>query len=124
MEFRIILQQLLKEYNFTQVELAKRANIKPSQISEWLKGKANPGYETLKKLAVAFDVSSDYLLGLSDDGIHFGGKVEKTPAGGNTVEERELLEDYHELSKEGKELVKVTIKTLLGSARSGKVKKA
>ena len=124
MKFGKILKELRLEQNLSQVELAKRAQLAPSCIAMLESESRTPTANTLIQLSAVLHVSVDYLLGLSDEGIHFGGKVETTPAGGNTAEERELLEDYHELSKEGKELVKATIKTLLGSARSGKVKKA
>ena len=124
MKFGEILKNLRIEKGLTQKELANACNVTATCICQLENGSRNPTGSTVAVLARFFDVSSDYLLGLSDEGIHFGGKVAKTPAGGNTAEERELWEDYHELSKEGKELVKATIKTLLGSARSGKAKKA
>lgn len=64
--FSEVLEILMKEKNLNQSQLAKLMGIKQSQISEWLKGKAKPGYDNLKKLAVVFEVSADYLLGLSN----------------------------------------------------------
>ena len=66
-EFSEILGELLRENNLTQSAFAKKAGIKQSQVSEWLKGKAKPGYDNLKQIALAFDVSADYLLGLTDE---------------------------------------------------------
>ena len=54
------------ERNLTQVAFAKKIGVKQSQVSEWLKGKAKPGYDVLKSMAVAFDVSADYFLGLTE----------------------------------------------------------
>lgn len=65
-DFSRILAEFLKENNLTQVAFAKKANVKQSQVSEWLKGKAKPGYDTLKQIALAFNVSADYLLGITD----------------------------------------------------------
>ena len=56
----------LVERNLTQVAFAKIIGVKQSQVSEWLKGKAKPGYDTLKNMSVAFNVSADFFLGLKD----------------------------------------------------------
>lgn len=52
------------ENNLTQVAFTKIIDVKQSQVSEWLKGKAKPGYDTLKKMSLAFNVSADYFLGI------------------------------------------------------------
>ena len=67
MEFRHILKEFLSENNLTQVEFAKRIGAKQGQVSEWLKGKAKPGYDTLKQISLAFNISADYFLGITDD---------------------------------------------------------
>ena len=40
--------------------------VKQSQVSEWLKGKAKPGYDILKSMAISFEISADYFLGIID----------------------------------------------------------
>ena len=65
-EFSNILKDFLTEKNLTQVAFAKIIGVKQSQVSEWLKGKAKPGYDTLKSMAIAFNVSADYFLGLQE----------------------------------------------------------
>ena len=67
MEFRQILQEFLTENNMSQSAFAKKIGVKPSQVSEWLRGKAKPGYDTLKQMATALNVSADYFLGLSEN---------------------------------------------------------
>lgn len=64
--FSEILSALMKERKYTQTKLAELMEIKQSQISEWLSGKAKPGYDNLRKLAQVFEVSADYLLMLTD----------------------------------------------------------
>ncbi len=64
--FSEILTEFLIEYNLTQTAFAKAIGVKQSQVSEWLKGKAKPGYDTLKSIATAFNVSADYLLGIKE----------------------------------------------------------
>ncbi len=64
--FTEILRDFLSENNITQTEFAKKIGVKQSQVSEWLRGKAKPGYDTLKAMAIAFNISADYFLGITD----------------------------------------------------------
>lgn len=66
-EFKQILKEFLKENNLTQVEFAKAVGAKQSQVSEWLYGKAKPGYDYLRAMAAAFNISADYFLGITDE---------------------------------------------------------
>ena len=65
-EFKLILREFLEENNITQTDFAKRIGVKQGQVSEWLHGKAKPGYDTLKAIATAFSISADYFLGITD----------------------------------------------------------
>lgn len=65
-DFNEILKDFLIENNLTQVAFAKIIGVKQSQVSEWLKGKAKPGYDTLKRISLAFNISADYFLGIKD----------------------------------------------------------
>ena len=64
MEFKDILKNFLKENELTQKKFADIVGIKQSQVSEWLKGKAKPSYDILKEISKAFEISSDFWLGL------------------------------------------------------------
>ncbi len=64
--FSEILKDFLIENNLTQVAFANAVGVKQSQVSEWLKGKAKPGYDALKNMAIAFNVSADYFLGIKE----------------------------------------------------------
>ena len=64
MEFSKILKDIMIEYKLNQVQLANLIKVKQSQVSEWLKGKSKPGYDNLKAIALALDISSDRLLGI------------------------------------------------------------
>ena len=66
MEFKEILNDFLTENNLTQVAFAKVIGVKQSQVSEWLKGKAKPGYDILKSMAISFNVTADYFLGIKE----------------------------------------------------------
>ena len=64
-EFKEILEDFLIREGLTQTAFANAVGIKQSQVSEWLKGKAKPGYDMLKRMSLAFGVSADYFLGIS-----------------------------------------------------------
>ena len=66
MEFTEILKEYLVINDLTQKAFAELVGIKQSQVSEWLRGKAKPGYDILKKMWLATGVSADYFLGLKD----------------------------------------------------------
>ena len=67
LDFKEILREFLTENELTQTEFAKKINVKQSQVSEWLKGKCKPGYDILKSIALSFNVSADYLLGITEN---------------------------------------------------------
>lgn len=65
-EFKEILKEFLVLQNLTQSAFASKIGVKQSQVCEWLKGKAKPGYDLLKMMSISFDVSADYWLGIKD----------------------------------------------------------
>ena len=64
--FDEILKEFLLINNLTQTAFANPIGVKQSQVSEWLIGKAKPGYDTLRRISLAFNVSADYFLGLKE----------------------------------------------------------
>lgn len=61
------MKNFLKENDLTQTKFATIVGIKQSQVSEWLKGKAKPGYDIIKQMSKAFGVSADFWLGLTNE---------------------------------------------------------
>ena len=61
------LKFLRQEKNIGQNLLAKELHLSNASISYWETGKQMPTAEAIFKLARYFDVSADYLLGLTDD---------------------------------------------------------
>lgn len=53
---------LRRKYNLTQKEMSKKINISYSSISKYENNQSLPDLETLKKIAVFFNISVDYLL--------------------------------------------------------------
>lgn len=52
--------------NFHRQSLQKELNVSQRSISSWETGFREPDFATLERIAVFFDVTTDYLLGLGD----------------------------------------------------------
>ena len=62
MEFNEKLQQLRKQNNMTQEQLAKKLYVSRAAVSKWESGKGYPNIESLKAISKLFSVSIDDLL--------------------------------------------------------------
>jgi transcriptional regulator with XRE-family HTH domain len=60
------LQRFRKEFGLSQKQVADVWGVTPQTYQIYEYGKSSPSAETIKKIAVAFEVSADYLLGISD----------------------------------------------------------
>lgn len=60
------LVELRKSKKLTQQGLAEKLKITRSSLSQYEIGNRQPDYETLKKIADFFEVTTDYLLGYSN----------------------------------------------------------
>ena len=60
------LKELRKEENLTQVDLAKATGLSQSAITAWEVGTNSPTATAIVLLAEYFDVTTDYILGISD----------------------------------------------------------
>ena len=56
------LEELRKVHNYSQNDIARLIGTTNQTISNWEKGKTEPGINHLKKLADIFHVSVDYLI--------------------------------------------------------------
>lgn len=61
------LKILREEKDFLQKDVAKYLNISTSAYGYYEQGKRNPDTETINKLADLYQVSTDYLLGRTDN---------------------------------------------------------
>lgn len=66
MDFGSILKKLRTEKNITQEELSKILNVSRPTIGRYEINERFPDHENLIKLSKFFNVSIDYLLGLTD----------------------------------------------------------
>lgn len=67
MKYNDILKALREDSDLTQAELAKQINTTQRTISNWESGRNEPPYYMLIKYAKYFNVSTDYILGLTNN---------------------------------------------------------
>lgn len=61
------IKNLRMSNDMTQTDLAKKLNITRSSVNAWEMGISTPSTTYIVELAQLFHVSTDYLLGLSDN---------------------------------------------------------
>lgn len=91
---------------FSQVELGQRADMPASSVAHFEAGSRKPSFNSLRRLAEALDVSTDYLLGISDE------------AAGATPTSSALFRDLDRLSGEDLELTRRFMEMLASRNRS------
>lgn len=64
--FKERLKALRKEAGLTQKDMARNFGTSQPSYQQWESGKRTPNSDNLEKLANFFNVSTDYLIGLSD----------------------------------------------------------
>lgn len=62
MEISERLQQLRKDSNYSQEQLADMLGVSRQAISKWESGQANPDLNNIIKLTQIYNVSADYIL--------------------------------------------------------------
>lgn len=60
------IRLLREKHGLKQINLANALQISSQAVSKWERGSNYPDINTLKKIADLFDVSTDYLLGITD----------------------------------------------------------
>lgn len=121
MNFSNLLKVLRTEKELSQTQLAAVLGITQDSISLWEKGKRVPDTQYVVKLADFFGVSTDYLLGRSDD---FGNVNILSNAPAHSEKEETLLQYFRMLSPELQGAALDTVRVLAGIPASGLQKKA
>lgn len=67
MNFGKSLKLLLEEREMSQIELALAIGYTQRAVSKWVNEQSEPSESAIKKVSDFFGVSTDYLLGRSDD---------------------------------------------------------
>lgn len=92
-----------------QEELAERSKLQSSAISHFETGNRKPSFDNLRRLADALGVSTDYLLGRTED------------PEGHAVPADPLYRDFQKLNKDNRDVASRVIRSLFIS--SGKDEK-
>ncbi len=111
------IKELRTIYGITQVQLAEKAGISRSVISQYESNLVEPTATVVAKLALALNTSTDYLLGLEDD---FGVKVESDEGLSANTQEKELLSLFRQLSPYLQGLTLDTVRGWAGGSGSAK----
>jgi len=61
------IKELREKNNYTQSSLAKKLNVTRSSVNAWEMGISMPSTALIVELSKLFHVSTDYLLGLSEN---------------------------------------------------------
>ena len=85
--------------DLSQEELAEKADLQSSAVSHFETGKRKPSFHNLRRLADALKVTSDYLLGLTDDPDV-------------VLDGDQLYRDYQSLTEKDRELARDFMKSL------------
>ena len=103
------IKDLRIENGLTQKELAKILHSSDKNIWAYENGVASPPIDILIAYANYFGVSTDYLLGRTDE---LGAVITPFPPSDDyTDEEKKLLADYRELTPPLKRMIQETLKT-------------
>ncbi len=106
MNFNVRLKQLRQKNKLTQGELAAILGLKPTAISNYESERNEPSFDKLIALSKHFDVTCDYLLGVTDSYLPVGGEVlDKDIV--------EFFDLYQQLTPENVNEIKKYIKYLL-----------
>lgn len=95
MSFGKLLKNLLDDQQMAQAELASAIGYTQRAISKWVNEQAEPSETAIKLVADFFNVSTDYLLGRTDD---FGSVIASPTAPILSEEESNLLALFHKMT--------------------------
>lgn len=106
-EFKERLKKARKIRGLGQSALAEKAGLPPSSISHFEGGGRKPSFENLRRLAIALEVTTDYLLGQVDE------------VGGAVAEADILYRHVKNLTEDDRELAQNFVKMLAERNQQG-----
>jgi transcriptional regulator with XRE-family HTH domain len=117
------IAQLRNERGLRQPDLAKKLNIGTSTLGMWETNKRKPNPEAITQLAEYFDVSTDYLLGVtnkrhyyeltSKDKQEIETQIQNMISGMDSDESLSFFKDGPELTAEDKRLLQASLRQTL-----------
>ena len=61
------IQSLVERHNMTAAQLLRETKLNPASITQWKKGIAKPSFDAIIKISDYFNVTTDYLLGRTNN---------------------------------------------------------
>ena len=99
---RLVAARKLRDLN--QEALAKRTGLQPAAISHFETGSRKPSFDNLRKLALALEVTTDYLLGKSEtpEGVGDVNVAFRDELNGLTSDQRDMALSFIQMLKQKK----------------------
>lgn len=88
------LSEVRKDHGDTQAALALRLGVSLPTVRAWEQEKSSPSHEMLVELCRLYHVSSDYLLGLTDEDPAYTHRRRQTRLSDTERAELKTFEDY------------------------------
>lgn len=102
MDFAQRLDEIMKKRNISNYEMSKRTGFSDSLIGYWRKGERVPKADNLLNLSNFLEVSTDYLLGRSEEQNICKKSISTTIINELHPDEQELLDNFNKLSEQSK----------------------
>lgn len=119
-DLKILSKRLIevrKSNGYTRKRLAEELNRSYRTITNYETGEHEPGHKYLIEIAEKFGVTTDYLLGLSDDLRKTSDEIKKSTSTAEATpgdkQEHEFMRFVHDLKPEHKDFLVAVIKVLL-----------
>lgn len=109
MSFGETLKRLREERKWTQRDLSKEIGISQPTIYEYERGVSMPRPEVIVKISQAFDVTTDYLLGL-DDTLSKNERLDKIAKENPLLSDKKKLDFVKSLSERDAEYILAELK--------------
>lgn len=87
------LSEIRKDHGDTQAALAQKLGVSLPTVRAWEQEKSSPNHDTLVELCRLYGISSDYLLGLTNEDPAY---VRQRRLKHLTGEEQKLLKEFEE----------------------------
>lgn len=115
-----VILELRTERDISQKALAEAIGVGQSTIAQIELNRNEANSATIRKIATFFGVTADYLLELEND---YGAKVATPFVEKFSEEERQLIEDFRQLSYARQKLIKDNIAAMLPTETESAQKK-
>lgn len=114
MNIGLIIANLLDKHETSQKEFAAALDVTESTVSMWKQQKRKPDIDMIKKIAIYFDVPTDYLLGMPKKNYTYPSNEKE-----DIIDEKtqNILTAFAQLSDDNKDIAIGEVKKILKEQR-------